>query len=128
MVSRIIVFFLFFFNTTPLFALNVNVKVFDTIKNKATIVLLDKVTSKKKIYSINIGKKHNLHSLEILIKRCVLDSSEGLLKISAFLQVQESANKRDDKVYIFNGWMMSGYPSVNPMEHSNYDIWVKNCF
>jgi hypothetical protein len=128
MVSRILVFFLFLFHQTSLFALDDSVKIFNTSKKKATIVFLDKVTSKKKVHSIEIGKKYTFHSLEILIKRCVLDSSDGLLKISAFVQVQESTSKTKDKVYVFNGWMMPGYPSVNPMEHSNYDIWVKNCF
>lgn len=128
MVSRILVFFLFLFYQTSLFALDDSVKIFNTSKNKATIFLLDKVTSKKKTHSIKIGKKYTFHSLEVLVKRCVLDSSSGLLKTSAFVQVQESASKSKDKVYIFNGWMMSEYPSVNPMEHSNYDIWVKNCF
>jgi hypothetical protein len=128
MVSRILVFFLFFFPQFSLFALDDSVKIFNTSKNKAIVVFLDKITSKKKNYTIEIGKKYNLHSMEVLIKRCVLDGSDGLLKTSAYVQVQESKSKSNDKVYIFNGWMMPGYPSVNPMEHSNYDIWVKNCF
>ena len=128
MVSRILVFFIFFFPQFSLFALDDSVKIFNTSKNKAIVVFLDKITSKKKNYTIEIGKKYNLHSMEVLIKRCVLDSSDGLLKTSVYVQVQESKSKSNDKVYIFNGWMMPGYPSVNPIEHSNYDIWVKNCF
>ena len=48
MVSRILVFFLLLFHQTSLFALDDSVKILNTSKNKATIVFLDKVTSKKK--------------------------------------------------------------------------------
>ena len=54
MVSRILVFFLFFFPKFSLFALDDSVKIFNTSKNKAIVVFLDKITSKKKtsVYDI----------------------------------------------------------------------------
>jgi len=130
MATRILAYFLFFIFLSPIYALGQDlkdVKILDSNANTANIIILDKITSKKKTHTIQINKKYKFHSLNVLVKRCVLDNTDGSLKTSAFIQIQNSNKKNKDQVYIYNGWMISGYPSINPMEHVNYDIWIESC-
>ena len=128
MASGKLIFFLFFLVSTSFLSAQENIEIFNTNKNKAKIVILDKVTSKKTSHTVKIDSVYQMHSLDILVKRCVLDNSKGSLEVLAYVQVQESAIKNKDKVYIFNGWMLSGNPSINAMEHPNYDIWIESCY
>ena len=123
-----LIFFLFFLISTSFLSAQENIEIFNTNKNKAKIVILDKVTSKKTSHTVTIDSVYQMHSLDILVKRCVLDNSKGSLEVLAYVQVQESAIKNKDKVYIFNGWMLSGNHSINAMEHPNYDIWIESCY
>ena len=123
-----LIFFLFFLISTSFLSAQENIKIFNTNKNKAKIIILDKITSKKTSHTVTIDSVYEMHSLDILVKRCVLDNSKGSLEVLAYVQVQESAIKNKDKVYIFNGLMLSGNPSINAMEHPNYDIWIESCY
>ncbi|MDA0971354.1 MAG: DUF2155 domain-containing protein [Proteobacteria bacterium] len=129
MESRVLVFFLFFLLPSKLLAVQENISIFNTTKNSATVVILDKITSKKTTHPIKIETPYKINSLEILVKRCVLDNSKGSLEIMTYLQVQDSSRQiqNKDKVFIFNGWIFSKHPSVNAFEHPNYDIWVESC-
>ena len=66
--------------------------------------------------------------MRIKITKCVIDNKTGSSDIYAFLQVQDQAKANKDIVYIYNGWMINKYPSVNPFEHANYDLWIENCY
>ena len=130
MATRILAYFFFFIFLSPIYALGQGLKdvtILDSNANTAKIVILDKITSKKNTHTIQINKKYKFYSLEVLVKRCVLDNSDGSLKTSAFVQIQDSNKKNKDQVYIYNGWMFFGFPSINPMEHVNYDVWIESC-
>ena len=128
MASRLIFLVLFFF-IIPLSALtDDNILVYDKSNNQAQIIILDKVTSKKTNHSLNIGKIKIINDLRIKITKCVIDNKTGSSDIYAFLQVQDQTKANKDIVYIYNGWMINKYPSVNPFEHANYDLWIENCY
>ena len=95
---------------------------------KLKIIILDKITSKKTNHSLNIGKIKIINDLRIKITKCVIDNKTGSSDIYAFLQVQDQTKANKDIVYIYNGWMINKYPSVNPFEHANYDLWIENCY
>jgi Uncharacterized protein conserved in bacteria len=130
MESRVLVFLLFLLLPSKLLAVQENILIFNTNKNYANVVILDKITSKKTSHLIKIDTSYKVPSLEILVKRCVLDNSKGTLELMAYLQVQDSSTQiqNKDKVFIFNGWMFSKHPSINSFEHPNYDIWVESCY
>lgn len=128
MASRLIFLVLFFF-IIPLSALtDDNILVYDKSNNLAQIIILDKITSKKTNHSLNIGKIKIINDLRIKITKCVIDNKTGSSDIYAFLQVQDQTKANKDIVYIYNGWMINKYPSVNPFEHANYDLWIENCY
>jgi len=128
MASRLIFLVLFLF-IIPLSALtDDNILVYDKSNNQAQIIILDKITSKKTNHSLNIGKIKIINDLRIKITKCLIDNKTGSSDIYAFLQVQDQTKANKDIVYIYNGWMINKYPSVNPFEHANYDLWIENCY
>ncbi len=128
--SRAIIFILFIFLTNICFAESENVKIFTTNKNQAELVILDKITSKKILYTAKINEVHSVYKLNILVKRCVLNNSKGYLEVLAYVQIQDDLKiiKNKDKIFLYNGWMIANHPSLNSLEHANYDVWVKNCY
>ena len=44
--------------------------------------------------------------------------------ISSSKDVSENQN---EKVFIFNGWTFSSNPSLAPIDHAIYDIWLVGC-
>ena len=127
MAARFVIFFFYFFlsqssvakeNTSNLIESNL----------KAKIVILDKVTSKKTKHILPINKVRKIYDLNILIKRCILDKSNNSGVLYAYLQIKNNKIKNKNSVYIFNGWMINNYRSINPFEHSNYDLWIESCY
>ena len=128
MASRLIFLVLFFFIIPLAVLTDDNILVFDKSNNQAQIIILDKITSKKTNHSLNVGKIKIINDLRIKITKCVIDNKTGSSDIYAFLQVQDQTKANKDIVYIYNGWMINKYPSVNPFEHANYDLWIENCY
>ena len=128
MVTRLI-FLVLFFLLIPLFSnSDENILVFDKPSNKAKIMILDKITSKKIDHLVSIGKISIINNFKVQIIKCIIDNKTGSSDIYAFLQVQDQKNTNKDAVYIYNGWIVNKYPSVNPFEHSNYDLWIEDCY
>ena len=49
-------------------------------------------------------------------------------EITAYIQVRDLTNKNNDEVFIFNGWMFSSSPSIEPFDHPVYDVWLISCY
>ncbi len=99
--SRAIIFILFSFLTNICFAESENVKIFTTNKNQAELVILDKITSKKILYTAKINEVHSIYKLNILVKRCVLNNSKGYLEVLAYVQIQDDLKIIKNKKKIF---------------------------
>ena len=51
-----------------------------------------------------------------------------LKKVSAaYLQVKDISENQNEKVFIFNGWTFSSNPSITPIDHAVYDVWLVGC-
>ena len=37
-------------------------------------------------------------------------------------------DKKNNEVFVFNGWMFSSSPSLTPFDHPVYDIWLVQCY
>ena len=49
-------------------------------------------------------------------------------EIKAYIQVRDLTKKDRNNVYVFNSWMFSSSPSIEPFDHPVYDIWLVNCY
>ncbi len=96
--------------------------------NFVEIKILDKVSSKNKLLKIKINEEKKFKNLIIKILRCKNSEFDDNPEITAYIQVKDITNKKNDEVFVFNGWTFSSGPTVKPFDHPVYDIWLTGCY
>ena len=92
------------------------------------IKILDKISSKNILLKLENGKLKKFKDLEIKSIKCKNSEFDDNPEIIAYLQVRDVTYKKNDKVFVFNGWTFSSSPSLRPFEHPVYDIWLLKCY
>ncbi len=92
------------------------------------IKVLDKVSSKNSHLILKIGEEKKFENLMIKTLKCKNSEFDDNPEITAYLQVRDATYKKNDKVFVFNGWTFSSSPSLRPFEHPVYDIWLTKCY
>ena len=92
------------------------------------IKILDKISSKNT--SIKLKNKETFLFKDLSIKslKCKNSEFDDDPEITAYIQVKDLTDKKNDEVFVFNGWMFSSSPSIAPFDHPVYDIWLVNCY
>ena len=98
-------------------------------KNKVYINLtaLDKITAKTSSIQLAVGEKKYFGQLEISALKCELSESDDFLDTVAYLQVRDLSNKDNNQVFLFNGWTFVSSPTLKPIDHPVYDLWITGC-
>ena len=117
-----IFFFNIFFNLSPVQAETKSITKFVEIK------VLDKVSSKSTKLILEIGKEKKFKNLLIKCLKCKNSEFDDIPEITAYIQVKDLNNIDNDEVFVFNGWTFSSSPSLRPLDHPVYDIWVLSCY
>ena len=91
------------------------------------INVLDKVSSKNTIITLNIGEEKKFQNLLIKVLKCKNSKFDDDPEITAYIQVKDLNISDNEKVFIFNGWTFSSSPTVNPFDHPVYDLWLSSC-
>ena len=99
----------------------------ENIKKYTKIKILDKISSKNISVKLNNGENFKYSDLQIKSIKCKHSEFDDDPEIIAYVQVRDLSNKKNDEVYVFNGWMFSSSPSINPFDHPVYDIWLTGC-
>ena len=114
--------------------LNIGLKkrnIIDKEKNNiefVNLVGLDKITAKTIPIKIKLGETAKFGILEIKALKCGFSkSSETNNNSAAYIQVRDVSESQNEKVFIFNGWTFSSNPSLTPIDHAIYDIWLVSC-
>ena len=97
-------------------------------KNYTGLKVLDKVSSKNITINLENGKEIILEDLAIKSIKCKNSEFDDNPEITAYIQVKDLNNKTNNEVFVFNGWMFSSSPSINPFDHPVYDIWLIKCY
>ncbi len=97
-------------------------------ENFAVLTILDKVNSQSEIVEIKVGREYRFKNLSINILKCNNSKFDDDPEITAYMQVRDTVNKDDNKVFIFNDWTFASSPSIRPFDHPVYDIWLKKCY
>ena len=97
-------------------------------ENYAVLTILDKVNSQSNIIEIEVGKEYKFKNLSINILKCNNSKFDDDPEVTAYMQVRDTVNKDDNKVFIFNDWTFASSPSIRPFDHPVYDIWLKKCY
>ena len=92
------------------------------------LIGLDKITAKTIPIKIRLGETVKFGLLEIKALKCgVSDLSKTKNNSVAYIQVRDISENQNEKVFIFNGWTFSSNPSLAPIDHAIYDIWLVSC-
>ena len=102
-------------------------KSIDTNETVVKLRALDKITAKTSDINIVIGNKKRFGYLEILPKRCAKSKENRGDGVTAYLQVKDLSDKKDDKVFVFNGWTFSSSTTLKTFDHPVYDLWLTGC-
>ena len=94
----------------------------------AVLTILDKVNSQSDIIEIEVGREYKFKNLSINILKCNNSKFDDDPEVTAYMQVRDTVNKDDNKVFIFNDWTFASSPSIRPFDHPVYDIWLKKCY
>ena len=94
----------------------------------AVLTILDKVNSQSDIIEIEVGTEYKFKNLSINILKCNNSKFDDDPEVTAYMQVRDTVNKDDNKVFIFNDWTFASSPSIRPFDHPVYDIWLKKCY
>ena len=97
-------------------------------ENFAVLTILDKVNSQSEIVEIKVGIEYKFKNLSINILKCNNSKFDDDPEVTAYMQVRDTVNKDDNKVFIFNDWTFASSPSIRPFDHPVYDIWLKKCY
>ena len=92
------------------------------------IKILDKISSKNTLLKLENGKLEKFKDLEIKSIKCKNSEFDDNPEITAYIQVRDLTNKNNDEVFVFNGWMFSSSPSIEPFDHPVYDVWLVSCY
>ena len=97
-------------------------------ENYAVLTILDKVNSQSDNIEIEVGKEYKFKNLSINILKCNNSKFDDDPEVTAYMQVRDTVNKDENKVFIFNDWTFASSPSIRPFDHPVYDIWLKKCY
>ena len=101
----------------------------NSIEGKNTdIKILDKISSKNELIELNNNEEYIYKDLAIKSIKCIDTEFDDNPEIKAYIQVRDLTKKDRNNVYVFNGWMFSSSPSIEPFDHPVYDIWLIDCY
>ena len=101
----------------------------DELEGKITnIKILDKISSKNILIKLINQENYIYKDLSIKSMKCQNSKFDDNPETTAYIQVKDLNKKSNDEVFVFNGWMFSSSPSINPFDHPVYDIWLTNCY
>ncbi len=105
-----------------------NVSFGDELEGKNTsIKVLDKISSKNTLIKLKNGEEFKHKDLLIKSIKCKNSEFDDNPEITAYIQVRDLTKINNDNVFVFNNWMFSSSPSIEPFDHPVYDIWLVDC-
>ena len=77
---------------------------------------------------MKIGEEKKFKNLLIKSLKCKNSEFDDNPEITAYIQVKDLTDKKNNEVYIFNGWTFSSSPTIRTFDHPVYDIWLTRCY
>jgi len=98
----------------------------NVVTNGVTLQGIDKLTARVFIIDAAIGQTIEFGTLKIVVQHCEKTPLESRQDSMAFVTIQEEKPSSSPQK-LFSGWMFSSSPALSCLDHSTYDIWVKEC-
>ena len=101
----------------------------DNIEGSFTdLKILDKISSKNTLIKLKNGELFTFKDLSIKSFKCKNSEFDDNPEITAYIQVKDLTDENNNELFVFNGWMFSSSPSINPFDHPVYDVWLIKCY
>ena len=55
------------------------------------------------------------------------DRENNSIDHAAYIQAKDISQNQSEQVFIFNGWTFLSDPSITPIDHAIYDLWLVGC-
>ncbi len=91
-----------------------------------SIGAINKRTGQSRTFSLHPGEMFDFAGLRVTVRTCETTPPWEQRLSGAFLLIDERMVNAPMK-RVFSGWMFAESPSLHPLEHPRYDIWVKSC-
>lgn len=91
-----------------------------------SIGAIDKRTGVTKTYTGSPGQMFSFGTLTVTVRSCETTPPWEQKLTGAFLLIDDTIGRAKPR-RIYSGWMFGESPSLHPLEHARYDIWVKSC-
>ncbi len=87
---------------------------------------INKRTGETRSFAGHPGQAFDFGALRVTVRTCETTPPWEQKSTGAFLLIDERVPKGPVK-RVYSGWMFAESPSLHPLEHPRYDIWVKSC-
>lgn len=95
------------------------------------LAALDKRLGTTAEFTLKPGQRFTFGRLSGVLRTCERTQPFERKQSSAFVQLVEqppaTAVRETKPVMIFSGWLFAESPSLNPVVHPVYDVWLKSC-
>ena len=87
---------------------------------------INKRTGETRFFAGKPGQSFDFGALHVTVRTCETTPPWEQRLTGAFLLIDERL-LRGGARRVYSGWMFAESPSLHPLEHPRYDIWVKSC-
>lgn len=98
----------------------------DGIKRAVVLRGLDKISGQAVNIFAPVGVPVRFATLTITARYCYSTPPIETPETTAFVQIEDHRPDQPARS-VFSGWMLASSPSLNPMDHPLYDVWVISC-
>jgi hypothetical protein len=93
-----------------------------------SIGAINKRTGETRTFTGRPGQNFDFGGLHVVVRTCETTPPWEQKLTGAFLLIDERPRAANAAIKrVFSGWMFAESPSLHPLEHPLYDIWVKSC-
>jgi hypothetical protein len=98
----------------------------DGVKRAVILRGLDKISGQAANIVAPVGVPVKYATLTITARYCYSTPPSETPETTAFIQIEDHRPDATSR-RVYSGWMLASSPSLNPMDHPLYDVWVISC-
>ena len=95
-------------------------------EREVSIGAINKRTGVTRTFNGKPGEMFDFGGLRVTVRACEQTPPWEQRLTGAFLLIDERLLRGGSR-RVYSGWMFAESPSLHPLEHPRYDIWVKSC-
>ena len=95
------------------------------------LAALNKRNGATQEFTAHPGDSFRFATLTVRVRACETTPPWEARQTAAYLQIDDTPVQVRTRAQVvrrvFSGWMFAESPSLNPLEHPLYDVWVRSC-